>query len=185
MPEVKRIELDLLDLHGQNEHNKNRRSNDPQFDFTAFVSLWAAAPPQFGPSGYGMTVIETCDRIGYGFQDEGLGDVDGYKKVTLWKAKPGVPQAIWDSLYAHHIVTVPHLQPIWRYRQNTILDKPQGFPFDAMSENWWRTLHDLTDGFFLSKDAERVVFSEISQFIDLNVTASFVGRNTLLYKVAD
>ena len=134
------------------------------------------------PEGCHPTVFEVRDRVGYGFEADAPGPVAGFKKYTLWKAKPGVAPDRWDALYAHHIVTVRDQQPIWRYRQNIILRQPAGMPFDAISENWWANKHDLSTGFFHSKAAETAVQDETSQFIDLSVTANFVGRNELIYK---
>jgi hypothetical protein len=121
------------------------------------------------------------DRVGFGFENDRPGLVDGYKKMSFWKAKNGLNRSEWDPLYADHIVTVPHLQPIWRYRQNMIVRKPQSFPYDAISENWWLKLKDLSEGFFFSAEAKEAVYAETKRFIDFDVTLNFVSRNEVLF----
>jgi hypothetical protein len=127
-----------------------------------------------------MSILAVDDRIGYGYEDDTVGLVRGYKKLTFWKALPGVTREVWEPLYAHHIVTVRDNQPQWRYRQNMITECPPGFPYDAISENWWANIHDITDGYYYSPEKKITLFEEIGQFIDVAETANFVCRNTVL-----
>ena len=182
LPGLQRLELDLVDDEALELHRTARPSLTPLPKFCAALAIWADEAPQAAPAGFGSFTFEVRDRVGYGFEDDGPGPMRGFKKHTFWKAKSGLAPEEWDALYAHHITTVPHLQPIWRYRQNIILRKPEALPFDAISENWWATKHDLAEGFFFSDAAAAAVQKETSQFIDLDVTANFVGRNELIFK---
>lgn len=176
-----RIEFDEIDLGGQEAHDKTTAHEDRKPTWTIIVSLWGNAAPQEPPAGYKMTILVVDDRVGYGFENDRPGPVDGYKKMSFWKAKAGLSRSEWDPLYADHIRTVPHLQPIWRYRQNMIVSKPQSFLYDAVSENWWLTLKHLTEGFFFSEEAKAAVYAETKRFIDFEVTLNFVSRNEVLF----
>jgi len=178
---VTRVEFDAITAEGQETHDRATSHEDRKPQWTVIVSVWGGPPPDQGPAGYDMTVLTVEDRIGYGFGNDRPGPVEGYKKMSFWKAKAGLGRSEWDPLYAHHIVTVPHLQPIWRYRQNMIVSKPPALPFDAISENWWLTLRDLSDGFFFSAEAKEAVYAETKRFIDFDVTMNFISRNEVLF----
>lgn len=180
---VARVEFDELDGAGQETHDRATSHEDRKPQWSVVVSLWSETPPDRPPTGYRMTILTVEDRIGYGFENDRLGPVAGYKKMSFWKAKEGLGRSEWDPLYADHIATVPHLQPIWRYRQNIIAHKPSSLPFDAISENWWLTLRDLSDGFFFSPEAREAVYAETKRFIDFNVTLNFISRNEVLFSV--
>ena len=178
---VTRIEFDPIDREAQAVHDRYVPSTWPSPGMSAIVSLWAAAPPGAPPAAHRMLVIEVADRVGYGFEGDGPGPVRGYKKFSMWGATPDVPRETWDPLYAHHIVTVPQQQPIWRYRQNIIVGKPQELPYDAISENWWATVEDLSGRFYFSEASRREVQAETVQFVDYKVHTAFIARNEVLF----
>jgi hypothetical protein len=178
--DVSRLEFDAIDAEAQAVHNRAVGRPGATSGWIAIVSLWASASPPAPPAGFKMEAVRVVDRIGYGFEADRLGPVSGYKKFSFWTAKAGVSRQKWNELYAHHIKTVPALQPIWRYRQNIILEKPKSLPFEAISENWWMTLRDLSDRFYFSAAAKEAVHLETRQFIDFDQTFNFVSRNQVL-----
>lgn len=182
LPQARRVELDLLADDAQAQHRQAMPNRVAGPVFVASVSLWAPEGPAAPPPSFDMHAYEVADREGFGFEGERLGEVPGFKKTTLWKARDGLTRQEWDPLYAHHILTVRDNQPMWRYRQNLILRGPAGSPFDAISENWWSSAADLHGGFFRSDGARQAVLEETRQFIDLAVTSNFVSRNFLLVR---
>ena len=66
------------------------------------------------------------------------------------------PCELWRERYSNHAIVVrKHHSSAWRYRQNVIEAKPEGFELDAVSELWWPTVEGLTQRFYNSEESRR------------------------------
>jgi hypothetical protein len=151
----------------------------------AIVSLWTETPsaPRLPPlEAHEMTCVRVAELRAFDNHDElsRTGAVKGFKKTTFWKSAPGVARGLWMERYRAHVPTVRACHSAWAYRQNIIEEKPATCPYDAVSENWWATVTDLCERFYLSEDARRAVGEEVMTFLDRNVVATMVTRHHVL-----
>lgn len=177
-----RLEIDFVDRAMLSAHAEQLAGLFAPVPYSAMISIWSEEIPQGAPEGFSAHYVPVRERLGFGFENEHLGWVPGYKKITFWNAAPELSLDEADRRYAGHIETVRSMQPMWRYRQNLRAAATQCGDFDAASENWWRNSEDLTSNFFLSDQAKADVFEEVSQFLDLRTTRSIVTRNLLLFR---
>lgn len=151
-----------------------------------FVSLWARdrdLVARLSPPGASqVTAIMVREELGHDFPrtwSDGQ-PTPGVKKTTFWKARADVACELWRERYSNHAIVVrKHHSSAWRYRQNVIEAKPEGFDFDAVSELWWPTVEGLTQRFYNSEESRRAVARDIAGFLDTGHAIQVVTRHMI------
>lgn len=185
LPSLEGLELEHVSLEDHRAHVLAFAGKITAPEWSTIVTIWttsAACPHVTIPDSLIATYVKVREHRAFDLHGvlPAQQVTRGFKKTTFWKALGGLAPEVWQSRYRAHVPTVQICHPAWAYRQNVIEEKPSGFPYDAVSENWWATRADLCERFYLSEPARRTVVDETNTFIDKTAVATVVTRHRVV-----
>jgi hypothetical protein len=187
VPGIRGVEIEFLSPDEHRLHTSGTTIQREPPRWSALALVWSdpgldavALQP---PGASAVTVLRTSERLAHDFPRDWPDGTPtpGFKKTTFWRAAPGRTAEEWQAAYADHADLVRmHHSAAWRYRQNIIQAKPDGLPYDAISELWWPKREDLARRFYDSEESKAAVSDDTDRFLDKSCTMQMVTRHMIV-----